>query len=109
MMQTVILFGCPHDRLFALAQQYRMIGNGHAGHVGVAEASFIFESKDVPIESLRFFEIIHWDGPVRHIVDFQHAHTYLLTLTTALFCSITPSDYTPAQGGCKCLSPDNVL
>ncbi len=27
----------------------------------------------------------------------------------ALFCSITPSEYTPAQGGCKCLSPDNVL
>src|SRR6266705_931477 len=101
MMQTVVLFGCSHDRLFALAQQYRMICNGHTGHVGVAKTSFIFEAKDVPIKALRLFEIIHRDGPVRNIVEFQHTHTYLLALTTALFCRITPSEYTPAQGGCK--------
>src|SRR5215831_12806060 len=74
MMQAVILFGSAHNRLFALAQQDRMICNGKAGHVRVAKAALIVESQDVLIEVLRLFEIIHRDGPVRHIVKFQHAH-----------------------------------
>jgi hypothetical protein len=38
-----------------------MTGNGKAGHFGIAKAALIFESKDVLIEFLRFFEIIHRD------------------------------------------------
>ena len=42
-------------RVFTLAQQDRMPCNGKAGHLGVAEAPLIGESKDVLIKLLRFF------------------------------------------------------
>src|SRR4029434_4538615 len=78
MVEPVILFWGAHEWLFALAQQNRMLGNRHASHVGVAKAALVFESQHVPIKMLRLFEIIDWYRPVRHIVNFQHAHTYLL-------------------------------
>jgi hypothetical protein len=61
MMEAVILFGCSHERIFALAKQDGMSCNSKAGHLRVAKTTLIFESKDVLIELLRFFEIIHRD------------------------------------------------
>src|SRR5215510_10951287 len=61
-----------------------MLGNRNASHVGVAEAASVFESKHVMIEVLRLFEIIDRNRPVRHIVNFEHAHIYLLFQCCAL-------------------------
>src|SRR4029453_19576028 len=67
-----------------VGQHTRMHGSLTATQMGVAKAALIFESQHVPIKMLRLFEIIDRYRPVRHIVNFQHAHTYLLRQCYAL-------------------------
>src|SRR4029453_7264814 len=67
-----------------VGQHTRMHGSLTATQMGVAKAALIFESQHVPIKMLRLFEIIDRYRPVRHIVNFEHAHTYLLRQCCAL-------------------------
>ncbi len=52
MVKAIVLLGCPHDRLFAAAEQDRVTADREAGHGLVAEAALVLEPEHVPIELL---------------------------------------------------------
>lgn len=52
MVKAIILLGCPHDRLFAAAEQDRVTADREAGHGLVAEVALVLEPEHVPIELL---------------------------------------------------------